>query len=85
VADLIQNQLLQLAKQITEPIYRVVRALQGVFHDIVSSLQSVIDAIESVVNAIKDFLQGVESVANAIAGVFEVSLHEGIETFLKFI
>jgi hypothetical protein len=76
VADLIQNQMLQLAKQITEPIYRVALALQQVFRDIVSSLQAVIDAIETVVNAIQSFLNQVVEIASEITGAFEVSLIE---------
>ncbi|XP_061188688.1 DC-STAMP domain-containing protein 2-like [Saccostrea echinata] len=70
VADLIQNQLLQLAKQLKAPFDRIAAALREVFQSIVNGLQEVVDTIDSVVTQIQSFLNTVKDIASKITGVF---------------
>ena len=74
VADMIHNQLMQLAKQITEPLHRIARALQDVFQTVVNALEPVVNTINSIINAIDSFFSKVEEIASKISGVFAVSI-----------
>ncbi|XP_062579679.1 DC-STAMP domain-containing protein 2-like [Saccostrea cucullata] len=70
VADLIQNQLLQLAKQIKAPFDRIAAALRDVFQRVLSGLQEVIDTIDAVATKVQSFLKKVKEIASKITGVF---------------
>lgn len=75
VADLIQNQLMQLAKQILQPLYRIASALKNVFQTVTNALTPVVNTINSIVSALQSFLGKVEQIAGEISKVFSVSTY----------
>lgn len=84
VADLIQNQLMQLGKQILQPLYRIASALKNVFQTVVDALTPVVNTINSIVSELESFLSTVERIAAEISNVFSVSIFHNTVIVSKF-
>lgn len=84
VADLIQNQLMQLGKQILQPLYRIASALKNVFQTVVDALTPVVNTINSIVSELESFLSTVERIAAEISNVFSVSIFHNTFIVSKF-